>query len=598
MRRTWSANWLHNSHLASASGLHWVVSKCPMTIPLSETPTVGLGQYIRETRFTVPHHQRDYSWKEEYVSTFLDDIEAAMAAGDELYFCGLMVLVKSSAPSFQVLDGQQRLATTLMILGAIRNWLGGYSAYHKAQTQIEERYLGESDLGEEQVKPKLVLNAANNDVFSRFVIKAVPLSDIEKALSVCKKADRNRALLEAAVYINKRIIDKGKSFDDPEKAKSYFLHLVTYMNDTVQIVRLVVSGDEAAYTIFETLNDRGMELSPLDLVKNHLFSRAERKGDQSLRDLEGRWTEMMTLLSTVKADSFLRAFWASRRGALEGSKLFKQFKKEYTDPSAAYNVSLDMRSAAERYVALTDQEDPVWAPYGEKARDSVNALSIIGASQLHPVLLAALDKFDNHEMTRLLRLLEVIAVRYQLVSRGRPGRIESLGARLAKAITDGAVKTASVALTELRELYIPDDQFRSEFTSKTERESKKAAYLLRGLEHQALVRANDPHQNETRPHLVTIEHILPKSPGKGWPDTLRKETDLHNDLLFRLGNLCLLDNNNSVGNKEFDEKKKQYGNSKLLTTKSVADYATWDENSISHRQQLLAGYAVSEWRFQ
>ena len=569
-----------------------------MTVPLSETPTVGLGQYIRETRFMVPRHQRDYSWKEEYVSTFLDDIEGAMAGGEELYFCGLMVLVKSDASAFQVLDGQQRLATTLMILGAIRNWLGGYSAYAKAHTQITERYLGESDLGEEEVQPKLVLNAANNDFFSRFVIKAVPLSDIEKALSGCKRADRNRALLEAAIYINKRIREKASSFGDPEQAKAYFLSLVKFMNDTVQIVRLVVSGDEAAYTIFETLNDRGMELSPLDLVKNHLFSRAERKGEQALKGLEERWTEMMTLLSTVKADSFLRVFWASRRGALEGSKLFKQFKKEYADPNAAYSVSLDMRSAAERYVALSDQEDPVWSPYGESARQSVSALSIIGASQLHPVLLAALDKFDNREMVRLLKLLEVIAVRYQLVARGRPGRIESLGARLAKAITEGAISTASTAFTELRELYIPDDQFRSDFASKTERESKKAAYLLRGLEHQALVRANDPHQSETRPHLVTIEHILPKSPGKEWPVELRKDTDLHKDYLFRLGNLCLLDNNNALGNKEFAEKKKHYATSKLLTTKSVAKFDVWDMDAINARQLEFASHAVSEWRFQ
>lgn len=569
-----------------------------MTIPLSETPTVGLGQYIRETRFSVPRHQRDYSWKEEYVSTFLDDIEGAMAGGEELYFCGLMVLVKSDGPSFQVLDGQQRLATTLMVLGAIRNWLGAYSSYHKAHTQIEERYLGESDLGEEEVRPKLVLNAANNDVFHRLVIKSVPLTDIERTLAGCKKADRNRALLEAATYINKRILNKAGIFENSDAAKDYFLRLVTYINDTVQIVRLVVSGDEAAYTIFETLNDRGMELSPLDLVKNHLFSRAERKGEQALRGLEERWTEMMTLLSTVKADSFLRAFWASRRGALDGSKLFKQFKKEYADPTAAYDVSLDMRSAAERYVSLTDSEDPIWAPYGEAAKQSVSALSIIGASQLHPVLLAALVKFEHREMVRLLRLLEVLAVRYQLVARGRPGRIESLGARAAKAISDGVIATASAALAELRELYIPDEQFRADFASKTERESKKAAYLLRGLEHQALTRANDPHQNETRPHLVTIEHILPKSPGSEWPESLRKDTELHKDYVFRIGNLCLLDNNSALGNKSFEEKKKQYQSSKLLTTSSLADYSLWDEDTIVRRQQELASHAVTEWRFQ
>jgi hypothetical protein len=528
----------------------------------------------------------------------MDDIEGAMGSAEDLYFCGLMVLVKSEGPSFQVLDGQQRLATTLMILGAIRNWLGGYTTYSRAHTQIEERYLGESALGEDEVRPKIVLNAANNDFFHRFVIKTVPLTDIEKALASCKKADRNRALLEAAVYINKRVVEKAVSFPDAERAKEYFVQLVTYINDTVQIVRLVVSGDEAAYTIFETLNDRGMELSPLDLVKNHLFSRAERKGEQALRDLEERWTEMMTLLSTVKADSFLRAFWASRRGLLEGSKLFKQFKKEYADPTAAYNVSLDMRAAAERYVALADPEDPIWTPYGEAARQSVSALAIIGASQLHPVLLAALEKFEHKEMVRLLRLLEVLAVRYQLVARGRPGRIESLGARAAKAINDGTITKASQAFTELRELYTPNEQFRADFKSKTERESKKAAYLLRGLEHQALVRANDPHQNETRPNLVTIEHILPKSPGSDWPVELRKDTEAHRDYLYRLGNLCLLDNNNALGNKGFEEKKKQYQTSKLLTTSTIANYPTWDENAIERRQEDLAADAVREWRFQ
>jgi uncharacterized protein with ParB-like and HNH nuclease domain len=82
-----------------------------MTIPLSETPTVGLGQFIKEVRFAVPSHQRDYSWKEEYVKQFLDDIEAAMASAERLYFCGLMVFTKTDSPVFHVLDGQQRLGS-------------------------------------------------------------------------------------------------------------------------------------------------------------------------------------------------------------------------------------------------------------------------------------------------------------------------------------------------------------------------------------------------------------------------------------------------------------------------------------------------------
>ena len=145
-----------------------------MSIPLSDTPTVGLGQFIKENRFNVPSHQRDYSWSEDYVKQFVDDIETALETREEIYFCGLMVFTKTDSPSLRVLDGQQRLATAIMLFSAIRNWLRGYTAYKKAETQVEQWYIGDSDLGEDTVEAKLVLNSANNDTFKRYVIDVVP----------------------------------------------------------------------------------------------------------------------------------------------------------------------------------------------------------------------------------------------------------------------------------------------------------------------------------------------------------------------------------------------------------------------------------------
>jgi len=308
---------------------------------------------------------------------------------------------------------------------------------------------------------------------------------------------------------------------------------------------------------------------------------------------------MMTLLSAVKADSFLRAFWASKHGVPEGKRLFTYFKKEYSDGDRAYKVSLDMRTAAERYVALTDASDPTWSPYSNKARYSVDALTIIGSSQLHPMILAALGVFSTAEFERLLRLLEVIAVRYQLVARGRPGRIESLGGRAAKMISDRTITSASQVFSEIKELYIPDDVFQTNFQTKTEGESKKAAYLLRGLEHQSLVRVQDEHPRETIPASVTIEHILPKSPGAGWGKQIKDDPDLLAECLDRIGNMCLLsDANRALGNKAFDEKKKVFATSKLRTTNTIAQYSQWGRAEIDKRQELLAKLAVSEWRFQ
>jgi uncharacterized protein with ParB-like and HNH nuclease domain len=63
-----------------------------IALPLSDTPTVGLAQFIKESRFIVPNHQRDYSWTDIYVTAFLRDIEDALKNNSAIYFCGLMVL--------------------------------------------------------------------------------------------------------------------------------------------------------------------------------------------------------------------------------------------------------------------------------------------------------------------------------------------------------------------------------------------------------------------------------------------------------------------------------------------------------------------------
>lgn len=572
-----------------------------MTIPYSDTPTIGLGQFLKEARFFVPSHQRDYSWTEEYVKQFIDDVVDALDRKNDLYFCGLMVFTQGDPPAFQVLDGQQRLATTLMIVSAIRNWLSQYSAHNKAKTQIEERYLGDSELGETTIEPKLKLNAANNDNFRAYVIDLAPLDDIKKAAKSNAKDGRNKALFEAIVYTNDRTREIADGFSRHEEAAEYLLSLIKYLNDTVKIVRLVVKGDEAAYTIFETLNDRGLDLAPLDLVKNYLFSKAEKAKGKSLRDLEERWTEMMTLISGVKADSFLRAFWASRHGTLEGRKLFGAFKREYSDSNKAYNVSVQMRQSADHYVALANSNDPVWAKHTAKAKKSIEALATIGVTQVHPILLSALYRnFDSREMERLLWLLEVVAVRYQLVARGRPGRIESLGGRTAKGIFDGKLTTATQIFAELKELYIADQQFQLDFENKTERESKKAVLLLAGLEEQQLLQRQDAHAKETVPSgAITIEHILPKSPGASWKTETDADPDLLTDCLYRLGNLCLLSNvNRALGNKAFADKKKVFATSKLLTTQSLGQYTDWNRRSIERRQKQLAKLAVAQWRFQ
>jgi uncharacterized protein with ParB-like and HNH nuclease domain len=78
-----------------------------MTGEISEPIGTGLGKILRESRFSVPNHQRDYSWGEDEVRQLFDDASDAGQRGDSQYFLGLMVFMRSAGGELIVLDGQQ-----------------------------------------------------------------------------------------------------------------------------------------------------------------------------------------------------------------------------------------------------------------------------------------------------------------------------------------------------------------------------------------------------------------------------------------------------------------------------------------------------------
>ena len=579
-----------------------------MSISGSETPTIGLGEHLRYSRMIVPSHQRDYKWKTEYIDQFIDDIIEAHKTEEPEYFCGLMVFVKSPNDQYSILDGQQRLATTVILYSAIRNWLFEFSEYERFANQIETGFLGDEKLGDTKITPKLKLNATNDQIFKDMVINRRPLSEVHKRSKDIASGDRNRALLDAIKHINTRIKQIAEEHSDPEATKDYLITLANYLEYKVRVVLLTVKNEDSAYTIFETLNDRGMELAPLDLVKNHLFGLAARtKGGEDLSSMEDRWVEMMTILENSKPDSFLRAFWAARHGNPGTAKLFGPFKETYSEPDKAYQVSSDLRDVAKDYVALMEPENGIWSRYTEGCRRHIEALKTFGSTQFHPLLLSALnqrDIFDGKKMKQLLRLVEVLAVRFSLVGKGRPGRIESLAARVAQQIHSGKLTSIPEIRRQLSELYRDDETFRQSFMSFGGGSQKQMRLVLELLEEQAAVSKSDLHSLEKRAGEVNLEHILPKKPGADWLASVSENDDIEEDERARLtnliGNLCLISTkvNNKIGNSSFEEKKKSYASSGFSLTKSVAEKERWGKSEIEERQSKLAKLAVERWRFE
>jgi uncharacterized protein with ParB-like and HNH nuclease domain len=561
---------------------------------MNNAPTVGIGRLLSENcKYKVPQHQRDYSWSEDEIDQLFIDIDSSIGDENDEYFLGLMVFIPESTPEhYSILDGQQRLVTTSIILSSIRNWLGQHGRNADSE-KLQNDFIGVREYGETELTPRLELNINNNAIFYDYVVQEKPLEEIEIEISKHKRYSPSYLLLKSIIYCRKKIVELAKTCKTTDESVEYLFRLVKYIRDNIKVVRLVVPNESNAYTVFETLNARGLELSSLDLVKNHIFGKASSQTE--LRNLQANWAEMVSNIGNTDSEDFLKTYWTSRFGRIQVTKLFTSVKAKYNTYSLVKDFTRDLVHVSEQFENIYVSESSLWSSFTKRAKNNISVLQCIGSRQLQPVLLAAIDKFENHELEKLLDFLEVFIVRYQLIVGGRTGLIEIACANLARKIFDGSIVKASKAKNELMYLYPDDKTFYESFLNKQEKTSKKAYLLLHKLEIQRQKEAGKTL--EFQPYFdLTIEHILPKNPNHDWFKVFSDKTKDLEEYKYKLGNLCLLGEvNKSLGSKGYSEKVVEYRKTSILLTSMVSDFDTWNYESIDSRQKTMAELALRTW---
>jgi hypothetical protein len=554
-----------------------------------------------ENRFFVPTHQRDYRWDEDKVRKLLDDITEAMERDDKFYFIGLMVFMKSSDDRLRVLDGQQRLATIIILFSAIRAWFAiTDGATTNTASSIQRDFIGKDDYGNPKMEPKLSLNLNNDERFQKYVIDGSPLTEIRRERITLSKNAPNAALIDAINYVHGWVTQLSES-QSTEETRSYLIKLILFLKNSIVAVRLTVPSEANAFRVFETLNDRGLDLSASDLLKNYLFGLAYDVSPDFLQQIEYRWSQLTHELNDVSEADFLKVFWTSRYGRTQLDGIFDDARRRVKNGDQAISLSVDLLEAAEQYVALDSPDDPVWVPYSMKTRDRIRGLKLLGAKQLRPVMLSALKRFVPSEMERLVYLLESIIVRYQVIGGGRTGVLEIQSAKLAEAIWSKSVRTAADARTAVSVVCPNDAEFQSAFAEKDGVTNQKAAYMLKEIENS--VRRDEMAADATTlepGRALTLEHIMPKGGGPAWKDEIQADPSLLEDCALRLGNLCLLTEgrNREAERRSFSEKRRIYEVSELRTTRRVAAAENWGREGIRRHQMWLASKAVQVWRIR
>lgn len=551
------------------------------------TAVEGIGHLLSDRLLAIPDYQRAYSWDEEEVSELWTDLDGAMASGTTEYFLGSVVTTKdSSITRHQVIDGQQRFATVSLLYAALRDIFA--SRADERAGDIEREVLFKQNLVTRDREPRIVLNAEDNDVFRQFTMER------QETRVVNPTQDSHKKLVVAFNFFGSKFatIVNGLSADAWQEP---LLKWYTSILDSAKVIEVSVGDESRAFVIFETLNDRGLNLSTADLLKNHLFGQAGTR----LEEAKLRWNQAMAPFAAMdgnlSSDTFLRHYWASKRGVVRVKALYSLIKPEIVEPNSAIAFTVDLAQAAPLWAAMFDRDSDLWSNYGAGALAALDTLKNLNVEQCRPLLLAGLRKLPPKELEKVLSMVVSWSVRWFVVGGGSAGVTERLYANAAMRVTDGHLTDASSAAAYFADNVPGDARFQRAFADLTVRRGWLARYYLSALE-LAMGGTNEPelvpNQNVDQ---VNLEHVLPRNPAASdW--TAFTPEELSNMRLL-LGNQALLkkSHNSQIGNESFAVKKPILAASDLKLTSEIGAEEDWTPDAVRQRQERMAILAVTVW---
>ncbi len=543
-------------------------------------------------RYEVPRFQRDYSWNEEHWNELWKDITSQDSR--EQHYMGCLVFQSLDQNYFLVIDGQQRLATvSIMILAALYELQsliqkGQHIDQNKERLEaMKNSFIGSTNPVTLSIQNKLVLNRNNNGYFKNYLC--------ELKEPVVRNINQSNHLIRKALYWFRKKLS-GKNGEQLAK-------FVERIADLLLFTTITVADDGNAYSIFETLNARGVQLSTPDLVKNYIFSLIDKDRDLPNSEIaywDELWGEIIIQLGKHKFSDFIRVDWNSRYELARSKNLFQKIKSKITNVENSKEYLRNLLETSQIYSALRDENDEFWKNYkdGVYLCDNrfnlyLKTLNLFNVKAPLNALLAAFRHFSHSDFIRFLGFIETISVRYNFICDRPTGEQDRIYSKVARFITDTADVTLSGALPFLKNLYPSDKDFLASFSDKTLKtggSDKKARYLLYRIERHLSENVRDFES-------LTLEHVLPKNYDSQWEKDFG-EVNKMGGMVERIGNMALLSpkENRDLGNKDFSAKKALFEKSDFKVTQKCAEYGHWNEDSILSRQRWLGEQAKALWQ--
>ncbi|HEX7259693.1 MAG TPA: DUF262 domain-containing protein, partial [Candidatus Saccharimonadia bacterium] len=525
------------------------------------TPTsLTISQLLSSNKeqFVVPAYQRRYSWQVKHVAELYDDI-THLEIG-ETHLLGSIVCLTTSLVAgintLELVDGQQRTTTIMLVLNAIEEKYKSMGEEKEAEKL--EGYLTCTDFDRSQ-KNKLVLGDLDETDFTK-IMSGKKLDEVE-----------NRHLLEAHKLIYSLLDKLGVEELDIFKDK--------FINQA-NVIRLDVAEAKDAFKLFETINNRGLSLSPADIIKNFLLGNASTIDDETLEDVKQDWTQLIKNMDGLNLDDFFRQYMNGLLGRkVSFTGLIDSFKKYYVDNVRNGDTLTGMTEYSPEVtdtilreeLSVSDEEETVVidvahpspqqetisiTEFVERLRKASDTYSKIlnarfGDTKVdrHMINLQKIRSFasytfvlnlmqrdiDRKEKFEILRLLEIFMLRRN-IAEYRTAELDDIFSSLTAIPDENIVETVKTTLRA----YLPNDAefeeklFMHDFRGRFE---NRAKYILETIEDHITGNTGEKYISDGED--VHLEHIMPqtittkkaKEEYGDWERYLGDEVDLHKTMV-------------------------------------------------------------------
>lgn len=538
-----------------------------------EARSQTIESILKKGQYIIPEYQREYDWTEENLNEFIHDIKES---NEENYFIGHMVCEGNyNGVKFKVIDGQQRITTITIMLSVIRDIFYEKELYNLANG-LHENYIFSKDKD-----------------YNEYVILDNKMPYPVLQAYVQSKPDKKDKKIQAIKSGEKKII---KAYDKFYKEwKELLEDKLKELRDKIlnlEIIFVAVDDEVDAFTIFETLNAKGKDLTPLDLIKNQVFKNYTRQ--IHIDEPNDSWKKIIEN-SKDRNIKFLNYFWASRYKKVSDRKIYKEFIKKSKEDKFDYNVFIEnLLDDSKIFQKIISPKLEYWNNTGEfKVYFALNAIQIFNIQVANSLLMSLLREYKDKNISskylvKALTAIEKFHFINNAIIGGRSSGLDTMYSRISRDlysakgrhlkhnIIDEMVDKLKVKLPNIAQFKAKIDS-RLYFSSKNTKQKKLVQYVLKRLEYEK--------QNYNIELFdISLEHIYPEKFDKFWKN-------INIEYIQNIGNLVLLDKdiNSKIGNKNYDEKKKIIlEKSTLLTTKEVfEEYTNWNEDTINTRRDFL-----------